>query len=109
MILDASASAIRQLIARGKQRGYVTVDEVNAALPSREVSSEFVEDTLTSLSEAGINVVDEDDGPEDGVTAPWNPPGPLSPLPLQAGEEAPLDGETSRRESDFSNVMGQTD
>jgi hypothetical protein len=108
MKLDASAEAVRQLIARGKQRGYVTVDEVNAALPNREVSSEFIEDTLAALSEAGINIVDEDDGPEDGVTAPWNPPGPLSPLPLQPGVEAPLDAEIPRRESDFSNVMGQT-
>ena len=108
MKFDASAAALKQLIARGKQRGYVTVDEVNAALPSREVSSEFVEDTLASLSEAGINVVDPDEGPEDGVTAPSNPAGPLSPLPLQPGMEAPLGAETPRWESEFSNVTGQT-
>ena len=108
MIFNASAEAVRQLIGRGKRRGYVTVEEVNAALPNVEVSSEFVEDTLASLSEAGINVVDPDEGPEDGVTAPSNPAGPLSPLPLQPGMEAPLGAETPRWESEFSNVTGQT-
>jgi hypothetical protein len=109
MKLDASAEAVRQLIARGKQRGYVTVDEVNTTFPNREVSSEFIEDTLAALSEAGINIVDSDDGPEDGEAVPWNPPGPLSPLPLQSGAEAPLDAEAPLGRYDFSSTTGRAD
>ena len=34
LLLDTQSAAVKKLIARGKERGYVTVDELNAALPS---------------------------------------------------------------------------
>ena len=64
-LLDTMTTAIKRLIARGKERGYVTVDELNAALPSEQVSSEMIEDTMAMLSDIGINVVDAEEG-EDG-------------------------------------------
>jgi RNA polymerase primary sigma factor len=65
-LLDTVSAAVKKLVARGKERGYITVDELNAALPQEHFSSEFIEDTLASLSEAGVNVVDneETDEPE---------------------------------------------
>ncbi|GAA0572377.1 RNA polymerase sigma factor RpoD [Craurococcus roseus] len=68
-LLDTMSSAIKKLIARGKERSYVTVDELNAALPSEQVSSEMIEDTMAMLSDIGINVVDSEEG-EDGGDAP---------------------------------------
>jgi RNA polymerase primary sigma factor len=70
-LLDAVAATIKKMIARGKERGYVTYDELNAALPPEQVSSEQIEDTMTMLSELGVNVVeseeaDEGDGEESG-------------------------------------------
>ncbi|MBS7810980.1 RNA polymerase sigma factor RpoD [Roseococcus pinisoli] len=65
VLLDITSAAVKKLIARGKERGYVTYDEVNAAMPQEQVSSEFIEDTLSSLSEAGINVVEAEES-EDG-------------------------------------------
>ncbi|WP_207538664.1 RNA polymerase sigma factor RpoD [Sabulicella rubraurantiaca] len=67
VLLDVTSAAVKKLIARGKERGYVTVDEVNQALPQEQVSSEFIEDTLAALSEAGINVVENEEA-EDGET-----------------------------------------
>ena len=49
------------MVARGKERGYVTYDELNKALPSDEVNSEQIEDTMTMLSEMGINVIENED------------------------------------------------
>ena len=46
-------------------RDSVTVDELNAALPSEQVSSEMIEDTMAMLSDIGINVVESDES-EDG-------------------------------------------
>ncbi len=66
VLLDIMASAIKKLIARGKERSYVTVDELNAALPPGQVSSEMIEDTMAMLSDIGINVVDAEEG-EDGA------------------------------------------
>jgi RNA polymerase primary sigma factor len=67
VLLDITSAAVKKLIARGKERGYVTYDEVNAAMPQETVSSEFIEDTLSSLSEAGINVVEAEES-EEGET-----------------------------------------
>ena len=60
-LIDATGGAVKKLLARGKEQGYVTYDELNAALPPEEVSSEQIEDTMTTLSELGINVVDGDE------------------------------------------------
>ncbi len=57
-LIDNVVASVKKLIARGKERGYVTYEEVNAALPADQVSSEQIEDTLAVLSEIGINVVE---------------------------------------------------
>ena len=94
-LVDTMTTAIKKLIARGKERGYVTVDDLNAALPSEQVSSEMVEDTMAMLNDLGINVVERGD-PEDGEAVVAGPRKPLSPLPLRSGAEAPLDGSEGR-------------
>jgi RNA polymerase primary sigma factor len=71
-LLDTHSAAVKRLIARGKERGYVTYDELNAVMPSDQVSSEFIEDTMAMLSEAGINLVEaeEQEDPEAPVAKP---------------------------------------
>src|SRR5690242_6406854 len=75
-LLDSVAAAIKKMLARGKERGYVTYDELNAALPTEQVSSEQIEDTMTMLSELGVNVVESEEnddtaaGEEDGESEP---------------------------------------
>ncbi|HVJ54711.1 MAG TPA: RNA polymerase sigma factor RpoD [Aliidongia sp.] len=64
LIVDTMAQAIRKMVARGKERGYLTYDEVNAALPPDQVSSEQIEDTMAMLSEQGINVVESEETEE---------------------------------------------
>ena len=71
-LLDTQNVAIKKIFARGKERGYLTVEEVGAALPPDEVSSEQIEDTLVALSEMGVTIVESeetDDSPEDKATA----------------------------------------
>src|SRR5689334_8140566 len=70
-LLDSDQAAIRKMMARGKERGYVTYDDLNAALPADQVSSEQIEDTMAMLSEAGINVVENEEG-EDATAAESN-------------------------------------
>ncbi|MBK1659522.1 RNA polymerase sigma factor RpoD [Paracraurococcus ruber] len=64
VLIDIQSAAVKKLIARGKERGYVTVDELNAALPSDQVSSEVIEDHLATLSDLGINLVEAEEGEE---------------------------------------------
>ena len=60
-ILDTSNTAVKALIKKGKERGFVTHDELNAALPQGELTSEQIEDVMASLSEMGVNVVEATD------------------------------------------------
>ena len=57
-VLDTSNIAVKALIKKGKERGYVTHDELNAALPQGELTSEQIEDVMASLSDMGVNVVE---------------------------------------------------
>jgi RNA polymerase primary sigma factor len=63
-VLDMSDAAVKKLIKTAKARGFVTYDELNEVLPSEEVSSEQIEDTMSMLSDMGINVIDSDDAEE---------------------------------------------
>ncbi len=63
-VLDSLTAAIRKLVSQGKERGYVTYDELNEALPPEEVNSEQIEDTMTQLSEMGINVIENEESEE---------------------------------------------
>ena len=64
-LLDLSDDAVKKMIKLAKKRGYVTMDELNAVLPSEEVTSEQIEDTMAMLSDMGINVVEDDEQGED--------------------------------------------
>src|SRR5260370_7575030 len=68
-LIDAIAATIKKMVARGKERGYVTYDELNAALPPEQVSSEQIEDTMTMLSELGVNVIESEEGEEPAAAA----------------------------------------
>ncbi len=59
-----SVVSVKKLIARGKERGFVTYDDLNTALPPDQVSSEQIEDAMAMLSEMGINVVESEDSEE---------------------------------------------
>ena len=63
-LLDSLSANVKKMVARGKERGYITYDDLNAALPPDQVSSEQIEDTMAMLSEIGINVVENEESEE---------------------------------------------
>jgi len=65
-LLDMSDAAVKKLIKAAKKRGYVTYEEINSVLPSDEVSSEKIEDTMSMFSDMGVNVVESEEGEEAG-------------------------------------------
>jgi RNA polymerase primary sigma factor len=64
-LLDVTAAGVKRLIAKGKERGYITFDELNAILPPDQNSSEQIEDVMANFSEIGIQVVESEEN-EDG-------------------------------------------
>src|SRR6266849_495497 len=89
-LLDTIAIAIKKMVARGKERGYLTYDELNAALPQDQVSSEQIEDTMTMLSEMRVNVIETEQSEE----------------PAEAEAE---DGEAETRGNVDDDDIGRTD
>ncbi|MDI7860936.1 RNA polymerase sigma factor RpoD [Rhizobiaceae bacterium n13] len=63
-LLDLSDDAVKKMIKAAKKRGYVTMDELNSVLPSEEVTSEQIEDTMSMLSDMGINVIEDEEAEE---------------------------------------------
>jgi RNA polymerase primary sigma factor len=65
-LLDLTDAGVKKFIKQAKARGYVTMDELNKVLPSEEVTSEAIEDTLAMLSEMGVNVVEAEEDAVEG-------------------------------------------
>jgi RNA polymerase primary sigma factor len=66
-LLDLTDAAVKRLIKTAKARGYVTLDELNAVLPSDEVTSDQIEDIYGMLAEMGITVVESEEETENVV------------------------------------------
>jgi len=64
-LIDASQAAVKKMLAQAKDKGYVTFDDLNKVLPQDQMSSEQIEDTMSMLSEMGINVVENEETGEE--------------------------------------------
>ncbi|MBS4048592.1 MAG: RNA polymerase sigma factor RpoD [Alphaproteobacteria bacterium] len=99
-LIDASMAAIKRMLAKAKERGYVTYDEINAVLPPEHVSSEQIEDTMAMLSEMGITIVESEDQ-DDAAAAPGE---------KEEGElEAEADGEGTAATAPAKAEVDRTD
>src|SRR5579872_548624 len=63
-LLDLTDAAVKRMMKIAKKRGWVTHEELNAVLPSEQISSDQIEDMTAMLNEMGINVVDSEDAEE---------------------------------------------
>ena len=61
---DKMPLSLRKLINKGKERGYVTYDELNAALPSTSTAAEVIEDVMAALSDLGVTIVEVEEAEE---------------------------------------------
>ncbi|MES2252301.1 MAG: RNA polymerase sigma factor RpoD [Pseudomonadota bacterium] len=66
--LSKANPTLKRLIAKGKERGYVTYDELNEALPQDQLSSDQIDETMTMIAEIGISIVDSDEEAEEALT-----------------------------------------
>ncbi len=52
---------VKRLIEKGKVRGFITIEELNKALPSERETSEQIEDIMSEISDMGISLISESD------------------------------------------------
>ena len=69
-LMDVTSAAVKKMLTKAKERGYVTYDELNQVLPQDQVSSEQIEDTMSMLSEMGISVIESEEQEEQAERAP---------------------------------------
>lgn len=55
---NQSEAQFAALIAQGKERGYITYDELNDALPKEKFSSEKIDVAISNLSAMGIQLIE---------------------------------------------------
>jgi RNA polymerase primary sigma factor len=89
-LLDLTDAAVKKMIKAAKARGYVTYDELNSVLPSEQVSSEQIEDTMAMLAEMGINVVDAEEEVEEAPAEAETPEAAALPMKVER-ESLPAD------------------
>jgi RNA polymerase primary sigma factor len=58
--IEEKYDEIRQLIAMGKEKGYLLYDEVNELLPAAVTSAEELDDLFSTFNSAGIEIVDSE-------------------------------------------------
>ena len=68
-LIDTINIAVKNLIKKGKDRGFLTFGEVNAAFSQTQLNSEQIEDILSSLSDMGVTVTENEES-EDSNTSP---------------------------------------
>ncbi|MDR1208120.1 MAG: RNA polymerase sigma factor RpoD [Holosporales bacterium] len=56
-----SNPAIRKLITIGKERGFITYDELNSAIPDGSLTSDQMEEAMVMFSDMGISLVETDE------------------------------------------------
>ena len=94
-LLDTQSAAVKRLMAKGKERGFITFEELNAVLPPDQMSTDQIEDVMSAFSEMGIQVVENEDN-EDGDTvakperAEGDPDAPESEAPAGNVDEESL-------------------
>ncbi len=64
-LIDLNDASVKKLLAKAKRRGFITYDELNAALPQDQMNSEQIEDVMSAISEMGVNIVESDEDGED--------------------------------------------
>src|SRR5881296_577268 len=60
MSIEEKYDEVKQLIAIGKEKGYLLYDEVNELLPADITSSDELDDLFSTFGSAGIEVVDSE-------------------------------------------------
>ncbi len=100
MSVSQEERQVRDLISRGQNKGFLTNDEVNRALPPGYLP-EQLDELLTALKLMGIRVIDRDEPNRRRPAAPADPQAP------GAGEERSNDRRTAGGD-DVEGAYGRT-
>jgi len=96
--LSKSNPGLKRLLNKGKERGYITYDELNEALPQDQLTSDQIDESMTMISDLGISIVDTDEE-ESLLTNETAASGDFEEFKLESEEESEAE-DTSGRTDD---------
>ena len=91
---EAEMDKVKELIKKGKEKGFVTYDEINESLPPDYVSPDQMDDLLILFGKLNIEV-EEDDGAEKSEKA-------VDPVTIE--EEGEAEAESEEKKADFPTM-----
>ena len=59
MVNNSDTTNLKRLIGIGKDKGYITYEELNDDLPDDVISSDYIDDLMMMFEELDIMVIDE--------------------------------------------------
>src|SRR6266404_1694682 len=89
---------VKDLLALGRDKGFLTYDEVNDALPSDIVSSDQIDDVMSMFGDNDIAIVDE----ANKVKLPETKPPEPEPVHAKAAEEEAEEKKEQEEEDNYS-------
>ncbi len=63
---------IKEIIEKGKKKGYITYEEMNDELPDQAISPNRLDSLLMTLDELGVQILDETDLPPDAAAGSFD-------------------------------------
>jgi RNA polymerase primary sigma factor len=64
-LIDLNDAQVKKLLAKAKRRGYLTIDELNAAVPQDQFTADQIEDIMSAINDMGVQIVESDEAGED--------------------------------------------
>lgn len=98
MELGKANPLLKRLLSKGKERGYITYDELNEALPQDKLASDQIDETMTMIADMEISIVDSDETEEGLLGDDLGENLKLSDFELEESEEE--EGEAAGRTDD---------
>ncbi|MGL5840175.1 MAG: RNA polymerase sigma factor RpoD [Sphingorhabdus sp.] len=65
-LIDLNDAQVKKLLAKAKRRGYLTIDELNAAVPQDQFTADQIEDIMSAINDMGVQIVESDEAGEEG-------------------------------------------
>ncbi len=65
-LIDLNDANVKKLLAKAKRKGYLTIDELNAAVPQDQFTADQIEDIMSAINDMGVQIVESDEAGEDG-------------------------------------------
>lgn len=92
---------IKDIIEKGKKKGYITYEEMNDELPDQAISPNRLDSLLMTLDELGVQILDDTDLPPEAVADSFD----VSDDVFEEDEEVPVEEEVDEEQLFEQSLM----